>query len=275
MAENATLGREKITLIILALSLIVYTVAGYNYFMTPDQKSLAKVGSVLICFIFLQWVERSNKNENLKSVASGFFLVSLGFLASWSLRGVFGYINFPAGSVMEWAIEKLVEASPIIVVCLVGRRGRLSSMGLSGRDVSWSLLYGLAGCLLGFVQYLAMVGFRFPVKSTFMMMLPWMIVFSLSNSLMEELIFRGMFLRNYGELLGERYGLLLISLIFALFHAVLSPFMGTSMMAVFIVFLFFQGYVWGWIYQKTDSLWGSIFAHMVADVLFVLTAFMA
>ncbi|MCJ7732369.1 CPBP family intramembrane metalloprotease, partial [Candidatus Bathyarchaeota archaeon] len=98
-------------------------------------------------------------------------------------------------------------------------------------------------------------------------------LFSVSNGFMEELIFRGLFLGKYGELFGRRGALLLVSFVFALFHVILLPFMGLGMVLVFTVFLFFQGYIWGVIYQRTGSIWGSILAHAVADVLFVLAAF--
>ena len=82
-----------------------------------------------------------------------------------------------------------------------------------------------------------------------------------------------MFLGSYVELFGERNGLLLVSAVFALFHTVLSPFMGVGTVVIFMVFLFFQAYAWGLIYRRTGSLWGATLAHTIADVLFVTAVF--
>ena len=180
-------------------------------------------------------------------------------------------------TVMGWGVSKFFEAFPICVsVYVLGRYAGESfpSLGFRGGDVKRSLGYGLIVSVLGFVQYFAMVGFGF--EFTFSQLIswaPWLVLFASSNAVMEELMFRGLFLGKYTELLGERVSLLLISFVFALFHGILLPFMGLNVIVVFVCFLFLQGYVWGFIFKKTGSLWGSVLAHAVADILFTLAVF--
>ncbi len=99
--------------------------------------------------------------------------------------------------------------------------------------------------------------------------LPSMILFASSNSLMEEIMFRGLFLPRFEPLFGPRGSLALISVIFAFFHVALLPFMGLETTVAFVSFLFLQGYAWGYTIQKSRSIWGAVFAHAVADVFFM------
>jgi len=176
-----------------------------------------------------------------------------------------------------WAISKVGEAIPICttIFFLVIRKGEsFNSLGFIGGNIFTSIGYGLTASLLGIVPYIAMVGVTVPFSiSQLSLWFPWLLLFAFSNSIMEELIFRGLFLRKYSLIFGEKTTLLLISFVYAVFHAVLLPFMGLQMVFVFILFLFLQGYVWGYILQKTESIWGSIIAHAIADILFLLATF--
>lgn len=67
--------------------------------------------------------------------------------------------------------------------------------------------------------------------------------------------------------------MLVLSIIFSLFHLALLPFMGYLATAAFTTFLFLQAYLWGWITMKTDSLWGAVLAHAISDVLFLYAVF--
>jgi membrane protease YdiL (CAAX protease family) len=271
-------GLNSIVFGLLILSFLVYNLAGYNYFLGADLTRWVKLLTPIVVYFIYSWAKRVDACGILVRVLYGFFSVSVGFLFVWLFGGFTEYLPWvDLDSVMGWAILKVGEVVPIcLAVLILGMRNGDSfrSLGLIGRDIGKSLVFGLAASVLGFVQYFAMVGVSFPYTiPQFMFWLPWLVLFSVSNGFMEELIFRGLFLGKYTDLFGKQGALLLISCVFALFHVILLPFMGLGMVLVFAVFLFFQGYVWGVIYQKTGSIWGSILAHAVADVLFVLAAF--
>jgi membrane protease YdiL (CAAX protease family) len=264
--------RTRLVFVLLALSFFVYNLAGYNYFLDSSQRNLVKLLAPVLVFLGYKLV----KDESLKRVFYGFFSISIGFLVAWLLVNVPGYFVSDLDTVMGWGVSKFFEALPICVsVYVLGSHGEsFTTLGLRGGNVMRSLGYGLVASVLGFVQYLVMVGFVF--RFTFSQLVswtPWLVLFASSNAMMEELIFRGLFLGNYTELLGGRVSLLLISFVFALFHGILLPFMGLSVVIIFVCFLFLQGYVWGFIFKKTGSLWGSVLAHAVADILFTLAVF--
>jgi membrane protease YdiL (CAAX protease family) len=270
--------QEKIiqTTGLVLVSFLVYTLAGYNYFMEPGIRSLVKHLTPLITYLMYRNTLREDTDGRLRWIMYGFFSVSVGLLIAHympRLNQFLPWVDFD--SPMGWAVSKLEEAVPITLsIIFLGKYNGDTpvTVFLAGGNMSQSLFYGLAASSLGLVQYVAMMGFVFPF-SHLMTSIPWIVVFSVSNSLMEELMFRGLFLRKYGKLFGERYSLVLISAIFAVFHAALLPFMGLTMTVIFILFLFLQAYVWGYITQKTGSIWGAVLAHALADVLFVLAAF--
>ena len=236
-------GRTGIVFGVFALSFLVYILAGYNYFLNSQQKTLIKLVTPVIVYQIYLRVD----DVSLRRVVYGFFSVSLGFFFAWVLRGVPGVLPIDMDSVMGWGISKFVEVAPIcLCVYVLGMHNgdSFDSLGLRGGAVGRSLVYGLLASVLGLVQYFAQVGFSFGFTfPQLVVLVPWLLLFSVSNAFMEELIFRGLFLEKYSRLVGDKWALLLVSFIFAIFHVVLLPFMGLSMMLGFTCFLFIQGYV--------------------------------
>jgi membrane protease YdiL (CAAX protease family) len=90
---------------------------------------------------------------------------------------------------------------------------------------------------------------------------------------MEELMIRGLFLKKYDSLFGRRQSLVLTSAIFALFHQAVLQYTDIVTYIVFLGVTFLLGLTWGYIMQKSDSIWGAVIAHAVADILLLIVAF--
>lgn len=91
------------------------------------------------------------------------------------------------------------------------------------------------------------------------------LVIFLATGLSEELIFRGILLRRAVEGLGERYGLLYVTAIFASLHIFFLK--GEDLVFVFAVGLFY-----GFVVLKTRNLWGAILSHSLGNVILYLVA---
>ncbi len=100
-----------------------------------------------------------------------------------------------------------------------------------------------------------------------------MCVFATSNAFMEELMIRGIFLRKYESFFCERQSLFLTSIIFAIFHQAIIGYTDFISFSVFMGMTFFLGLIWGYVIQKSDNIWGAVFAHTIADIFFVLAVF--
>ena len=257
-------------------SFLVYNLAGWNYFLHPETRFIVKLSVCLIflisSLIFYKW-QRASPHF---SISFSFFSISLGLLFAWILS-IFIPFLFPVESPEVWAALKLKEALPIIASVLILAKligDDWQSMYLQGGDLKESLKLGILISPLSLVQFIVMGGLNINVDvSTIISWIPWLIIFSFANSFMEELIFRGLMLRKYEAVLGKRESLILISLYFAVFHAVLLPFMGIILTVVFVAFLFFIALLWGYSIQKSNSILGAVLAHAIADILFVIAAF--
>jgi membrane protease YdiL (CAAX protease family) len=99
---------------------------------------------------------------------------------------------------------------------------------------------------------------------------PWILIFVLANGFMEELLFRGLFLRRYELFLGKGLSNLLTAVVFTLIHLQVTY---VSDVFQFLLVVFPLALVWGYLMQKTDSLWGSAVFHAGADCMIILGIF--
>jgi membrane protease YdiL (CAAX protease family) len=261
--------------ILVGCSFLVYNLAGWNYFLSSEIRIMIKL-IIPLLFCISSFILYKRKVTSLFSISFAFFSISLGLLCAWVLSALIPYS--PAVETPEvWAILKFIEALPItatvlILAKLLGDDWR--SMYLQGGDLKESLKLGILISPLSLVQFVVMGGLSINVDvSTIISWIPWLIFFSFTNSFMEELIFRGLMLRKFEAVLGQKESLILISIYFAVFHAVLLPFMGIMLTVVFVAFLFFVALLWGYSIQKSNSIWGAVLAHAIADILFVIAAF--
>jgi membrane protease YdiL (CAAX protease family) len=100
--------------------------------------------------------------------------------------------------------------------------------------------------------------------------LPWILLFVLSNAFMEELLYRGILLKRYEPFLGKGLSLLLATLVFTLLHFQAGYVLNA---VLFMVQLFPLALIWGWLMQKTDSIWGSVLFHAGADCINIFAIF--
>jgi len=93
--------------------------------------------------------------------------------------------------------------------------------------------------------------------------IPWLLILALANGTIEELWFRGLFLRKLQPFFGKFISIFLIAIVFTLLHGLATY---TSNNAIFLAIVFPLALAWGYIMQKTDSIWGSILFHAAMDI---------
>jgi len=96
---------------------------------------------------------------------------------------------------------------------------------------------------------------------------PSILIIVLADGFMEELLFRGLFLRKFQVFLGPLWSNVLTALIFALVHLQITY---ISELFMFLALLFGLGMLWGYLMQRTDSIWASALFHAGADTLIIL-----
>jgi membrane protease YdiL (CAAX protease family) len=153
-----------------------------------------------------------------------------------------------------------------IVLLMAAVGARPSSMYLTrgrlGFGLGWGLA-GLAGCAaLAFAPMLADQADR----GKLLVLAPWIITFALANGFGEELLFRGLLLQRLEPFLGKGWSNVLTAVAYTLLRA---PAADARNVAVFLLAVFPLALVWGWLMQRTGSVWGSALLHAGADCLIV------
>jgi hypothetical protein len=100
-----------------------------------------------------------------------------------------------------------------------------------------------------------------------------MILFSIGDAFFELLMLPGLLLRRFIGLLGGVWGLILMTLVYGFFylgvrHAV-GPiqFDSTLMISMLLVFIY------SFVMQKSDSIWGSVCVHTTVDLVYLIGIF--
>lgn len=234
----------------------------------------ARVG-FLVVFGALWWVARDgHRLSRFRPVFFAYFTAVLGlslgfFFADPGLKLFHLTTQTPEGI----AVAKFLQASLIAI-------GILAVAKLSGEDLAslyirkGRLILGLSVGLISAAACLALTLLQPSVRALgtarLTSLAPSILLFVASNAFMEELLFRGLFLGRYEPLIGKWLALLSTALAFTLAHMQITY--APNLWSFLLVLLGFS-IAWGWLMQKTGSLWGSVLFHAGADLLIILPIF--
>jgi len=196
--------------------------------------------------------------------------LSLGFFfGDWALKLFRLTTQTPAGI----AVAKFSEAFVIVFGVLV--MARLCGENLSSLYIRRGRL--LLGLSVGFIAAAICVALSLQQPSTkglgtsrLWAVAPWIVLFVVSNGFMEELLFRGLFLGRYKPLIGRWPAIFSTALAFTLAHMQVKY---IPDILTFLVVVLGLSIAWGWLMEKTDSLWGSALFHAGADLLIIVPIF--
>ena len=277
--EISTATKGVLALLFVGGSFLAFNIGGYNSFIPSEMillSRIAVVGILLIPTIILFRIEGVwNKFWKL---SFSFWIASVGMLLAWFFGRWYQLISgLSTSTIPGVAVAKVSEVLPIISAILVGMYlvdKDFSSIYLRGGNLRKSIKLGLIASFAALIPFVLVGGLGLTVSpSTILAWMPWMCLFATSNAFMEELMIRGIFLRKYESIFGERQSLFLTSIIFAIFHQAIIGYTDFISFSVFMGMTFFLGLIWGYVIQKSDNIWGAVLAHTVADIFFVLAVF--
>jgi len=254
------------------LGMFVYFVGGYWAGLATIGRSITKT---MLPFIFLLLTLAAKRFERLRAWQGVFLALlaaSFGFLVSWWLaKPLLAVLGISPKTASGLALAKLVDSVLIVLpVLIVMKLGGVKPAELflrKGKLFIW-LLIGLISFFIFFLLFLLQSRQQGLSASQLLNWAPWILVFISANAFMEELHFRGLLLRPYENLLGKVGANFCIALFFTLVHA---PVTYTANIGQFLVILFILALAWGYIIQKTESLWGTVLVHAGADLLVIVS----
>jgi membrane protease YdiL (CAAX protease family) len=192
--------------------------------------------------------------------------------------GIFvnAYLGVSARTPSSFALLKLNEVCVVVAVILVGTwmfRGSLGSIYIQKGKLKWGLIIGLGTfflAVLGSIPMASLFNAKDLTLERIIPWIPWLLIAALSNGVMEEIMFRGLFLRKLEPFAGKFGANCLVAFVFTFLHGTVSY---TADIGLFLALVIPLALAWGYIMQKTDSVWASILFHAGMDIPIFLGMF--
>jgi len=198
-------------------------------------------------------------------------LVVAGFAGDWALRISGEPFETPGGLTALKLGEDVAIAATVFVLILLIRR-KPDSLFLSKGRLGLGLGVGLSSFVGLTALGVAFAAAQGLTSGRIFSLLPFYGAVVVADGFMEELLFRGLFLRRLGQLIGPRWANVLTAAVFSLTHLQVGF---TPSVPVFLVVVFLLGLLWGWLTQRTGSLLASALFHAGADMLIIANFFAA
>jgi membrane protease YdiL (CAAX protease family) len=251
--------------------MIVFFTGGYWASMTYVTRTVIKIALPCLMLILTWACGRYDTLRRWRGVSLSFLAASSGFLCSWLFSDpILGLLGVMGDSVSGIALTKFVESFLIVVpVILIAFAGGMLPGDIflcRGRLGAW-LIIGLVSFTVFVILFLLQEMGRGLTAARLLALAPWILIFIFSNAFTEELHFRGLFLKPFEKLLGRHGSVFCIAAFFTLVHA---PVKYTPDVVQFLAILFVLSLAWGYVVQRTESLWGSVLFHAGADLMIII-----
>ncbi|NIM96433.1 MAG: CPBP family intramembrane metalloprotease [Anaerolineales bacterium] len=227
--------------------------------------------ALLLIVLLLRW---RVETQSYWQSAYGLFVASFAnFVMS---IGIFNFIIPDSPLLQNIAFDKVAQFLSIVITILLLTKiaGRdFGSIYLQRGNLKLGLIFGLVTFIVFLVIFIIVgplqaeetnINLDIVLSSS-----PWILLFIFANATMEELWYRGIFLRIYTELLWIVGAVLVTSLLFGISH-VAATYVSPSQGLGFGVLVFVLGCIGAYAMHKTDSIWGSILFHAGYDLIVII-----
>lgn len=267
-------------ILFLLLGLFVFVV--FSHIRPVFSEKIDKVGRICLIAIFLAASIISRKFKPIKKYSEVLFAYFIATTAMAidlylpSVKYLYKILGTSSATPFGIALDKLDSSIIIIVTIIVLTKisgASLASIYLVKGKIRESVKTGtiafiIAAAVSIFVAKL--FGAQDFSLEKFITWIPFILIFIIGNALNEELLFRGLFLRKIEPFISKNLTNLAISIPFVLHHTGITY---TNDALMFLLFLLPLSLAWGYITQKTDSIWGSVIFHAGTDIPIILVIF--
>ena len=198
-------------------------------------------------------------------------LVISGYTGDWAVALTGKTLDTPGGLAALKLGEDAAIVGTILVLALVTRDDPAELFVSRGR-LRLGLAVGIPSFLVFTVIGLAAAVARGVPPDRLRDLSLLFIPVTLADGFMEELLFRGLFLRRIGRLVGDNWANVVTAAVFAFAHVRVEF---VPNLPAFLVAVFLLGLLWGWIMQRTRSWLAPSLVHAGVDMLIIADFFMA
>jgi uncharacterized protein len=268
------------SMVVLILGLIIFVLFSH---VRPILGKSADL-TLRICFVSVLLLSallasKSNRLKKYWEVLFAFFISASVISVDYYLpssKWLLSMLNIPIQTPAGIAIDKLDSSIIIIglIVLLTKISGNsLDSIYINRRNLRRGLSIGLIAFVIvasGSVFIANIYGAQNLTLARILQWIPWILIFIAGNALNEELLFRGLFLRKIEPFIGKFHSNIVLAIPFVLHHTGVTY---TNNALMFLAYLLPLALIWGWLIQKTDSLWASVLFHAGTDIPIALVIF--
>ena len=275
------LTRFGLFALLLACEAVIFIFGAYYFDIFPTNKNLTF--NLVLCAVFLGaalWFRYHKSLKKYWQIPFALFIASTAFpitalLDNW-IRIVLNWFSVTVDTSQGLAIEKIVEmlikVIPILALVKISgadfgsvfiNRGNLKL----GMGVGWLVFFFLVPASFMFAAQ------RFTSVETLVAAVIWGLAFSFANAFMEELWLRGIFLKRFASVVGEKGSVWITSIVFAAMHSFAYYFMPEAL-PFFALNTLALGLACGYLMIKSDSIWGPMIIHAASD-FFLFVAVLA
>ena len=227
----------------------------------------------LIAAFFVAWkLFKSKQQTNAQNLAYTFMVINLAFLIVSFFTSELWNINLE--SARGIALMKFSDSFIISIVLI----GSLLIGGYKPADIyicKGRLALGLVIGLITFFlfRFFAYLSAETPVESSFIKENKgWILLFVFSNAFMEEILFRGIFMKQLKNYLKPVWAIFLTAVVFAAAHLQVSY---TSNIILFALITLTLGMIWGLLIYYTKSIIASVLFHAGSDLMIIFPVYLS
>ena len=275
ISHYSWLKKSSVFLLFFVVESLVFAIITLSPYLPQDTLLGFHAGLTAFLLIIALFLRRSEKGKPYWPLFYAFFVAAVAVLVSGLFSGdlmkVFKQtVATPQGIALAKFSEGILRVIPILVLMPVMGFGWRSMYLAAGKVRFWLPVAIAAMVVFPALAYFALSSSQTGVLEKLLPLWPWILIFVISNGFMEELLFRGVFLKRYEPFLGKGLSIILTAIVFALIHTQVTY---AAQIIQFLVIVFVLSMIWGILIQKTNSLWGAVLFHAAADCLIIFGAY--
>jgi len=283
----ASLSYRSVVFVLFFVGGLMIFLLGNNWnsvFPTNDS-TLYKWSLPVLFLVLAVALRRSKRFQECWKIAFALFIASFANVLNWHLGNWLApLLPVAASKAQEIAVDKLAQCIPVVLSILLLTRlagDDLGSIFLKKGNLRWGLRFGLIsfGIFAVIFAVIAVLQSNAPSRegltaagmplAAIVAAIPWILAFAFANAFMEELWFRGIFLRKLSPILGASASVLVTALVFGSLHFG-ATYIAPVERVIFAIVAFGLGLVNGFVMLKTDSIWGSVLFHAGYDLIIII-----
>jgi len=275
ISQSSWLKKGSVFLLFFIVESLVFAIITLSPYLPQNALLGFHAGLTVVLLIIALFLRRSGKGKPFWPVFYAFFVAGAAILTSGLFSGDLlrlfkETVATPQGIALAKFSESILRVIPILVLMPVMGFDWRSMYLAAGKVRFWLPIAIAAVVVFPALAYVPLSSSQPRVLDKLLPLWPWILLFVLSNGFMEELLYRGVFLKRYEPFLGKGLSIILTAIVFALMHTQVTY---AAQMIQFLVIVLVLSLFWGILIQKTDSLWGAVLFHAAGDCLIIFGAY--